>query len=106
MSLPSPAIDVLLTAIAEPPSPPANLQASLNAPGSVTLSWVPSTGLPTDYVVLVGSAAGLSDLAVAAVASATVTVGNVAPRTYYVRVLARNEGGVSAPSNQVFITVP
>ena len=72
----------------------------------MTLSWQPSTGLPTAYLVAVGSAPGWSDLGVAVVTETTVAVAGVPPRTYHVRVLARNEGGVSPPSSDVVVIVP
>lgn len=40
------------------------------------------------------------------VTATVIEVADVPPRTYYVRVHAQNEGGVSPPSNEVVVTVP
>ncbi len=106
ISAPSTPVPVVLTTTVSPPSAPEHLQVSVGADRMVTLSWQPSTGLPTGYLVAVGSQPGWSDLAVTAVTETTVVATGVPPRTYYVRVLARNEGGTSPPSNEVVVTVP
>jgi hypothetical protein len=105
-SAPSAPVPVLLSSAVSPPAAPRNLVASVGADRMVTLSWQPSTGLPTGYVVAAGSEPGWSDLAVALVTDTTFMVTGVPPRTYHVRVMARNEGGVSPPSNEVIVTVP
>jgi predicted phage tail protein len=54
-----------------------------------------------------GSSAGAANLAALDLGSAatTMTVPNVAPGTYFVRVRARTAAGTSAPSNEIVLTV-
>jgi len=89
-------------------SAPRSLAASI--PGSnITLTWVaPATGTPTSYVVQAGSSAGGSDLAnfdTSSVAT-TLAAANVPAGSYYVRVYGKNTCGLSAPSNEILMTVP
>lgn len=87
---------------------PLNLTAS-SAGSNVTLSWsAPSIGTALSYRLEAGSAPGLSDIADAATgtASTTFAASAVAPGTYHVRIRAVLPGGaVSAPSNEVVVTV-
>ena len=106
VSAPSAPVPVVVTTAIVPPSAPQNLQASVGADRTVTLSWQSSMGLPTGYVVAVGSAPGLSDVAVALVTETTIVATGVPTGTYHVRVLARNDGGLSPPSNEVIVAVP
>jgi hypothetical protein len=69
----------------------------------VTLTWETSAGA-SGYVVQVGSATGLSNLAVIPV-SAPALVTHAPPGTYFVRVAARNACGVSMLSNEVVVGV-
>jgi hypothetical protein len=103
---PSAPIPVELSTNISPPSVPEKLQVAIGADRTVTLSWQASTGLPTGYVVEVGSEPGLSDLAVTVVPDIALVVTRVPPGTYHVRVRGRNEGGVSPPSNEIIVTVP
>jgi hypothetical protein len=106
LGAPSAPVIVVLATATSPPSAPANLQTTVSGDRTVTLSWYPSTGLPTGYMVAVGSAPGLSDVASVVVTNTALVATNVPSRTYYVRVHAQNEGGVSPPSNEVIVTVP
>lgn len=74
----------------------------------LTISWSAPVGTPaTSYTLAVGSAPGLSNLAVLATGNASTTLaGNAPVGSYYVRVLAQNACGVSGPSNEVFVAVP
>jgi hypothetical protein len=103
---PSAPVTITLTAVTLPPSPPSDLQATVDADRTVMLTWQASTGLPLDYLVEAGSTPGSSKLATFRVAGSPMAVSGVAPGTYYVRVRARNEGGLGAPSNEVAISVP
>ena len=66
-----------------------------------------TSGTPTSYLVQAGSAAGLSDLANANTGSVlpALTVTNVPPGTYYVRVLAQNAAGTSPSSNEIVVSI-
>jgi hypothetical protein len=93
-------------ALALPPSAPV-LAPPVVAGHTVTLSWSQSL-LTTGAVVAAGSASGLSELARLPVpaGTTTVTVPNVPPGTYYVRVRALNDVGLGAASNEVVVVVP
>ena len=76
---------------------------------TVALSWQHSSdGPPLDPLsIVVGRAPGLADLAVIPVSLSTTTVTAPAPPgTYYVRVVADNQCGTSASSNEVQVVVP
>jgi hypothetical protein len=61
----------------------------------------------TSYLVEAGSSSGRSDLAVfdSGNPSTTLTVTSVPAGSYFVRVRSRNSSGVSAPSNEITVTV-
>ncbi|MCX6553136.1 MAG: M12 family metallo-peptidase [Acidobacteria bacterium] len=89
------------------PGAPVTLVASV-AGRTVTLTWGPPAGAsPTSYVLEAGSAPGLSDLVNTDTGSATpaLVATDVAPGTYYVRVRARNAGGIGPVSNEVVVAV-
>jgi hypothetical protein len=87
-----------------PPGAPTNLTSTV-AGSSVTLNWTAPAGGPvTAYQVEAGSAPGLANLA-QLLTSATSLNASAPPGTYYVRVRARNAGGVGAPSNEVTVVV-
>ena len=84
---------------------PANLTATV-AGNVVTLLWPAATGQPASYLVEVGSATGLSNLANVDVGN-QLTLSASAPRgTYFVRVRARNACGTSGPSVEQTVVVP
>jgi hypothetical protein len=97
-----------LTATAEDVNAPTGLTYYFSG-GQLTLTWnAPLIGdRPTSYVIEAGSASGLSDLAIydTRTSFTTLTIVGVQPNTYYVRVRSKNNSGVSAPSNQVVITI-
>ena len=83
---------------------PTQLRATTSGP-TVGLSWNAPVGcLPRQYVVLVGSAPGLSNLAQAAV-SGTALRATAPARTYYVRVVAVHGNAWSTPSDEIVVTV-
>ena len=88
------------------PLPPTGLVATVSG-RAVRVNWnAPSGGCtPTHYVVLAGSARGLSNLAQASVAGLTLSA-NAPAGTYHLRVIAVNASGASAASNEVPVTVP
>ena len=89
-----------------PPTAPTNLSGTTSG-NQVTLAWTPAAaGCPaTAYVVQAGSATGLSDVAVINVGGTTTLSAAAPPGTYFVRVLAVNAAGGSAPSAEIVITV-
>ena len=93
----------------QPPAPPTGL--AVNVTGSTAaFTWTaPLSGSPlTGYLLLAGSAPGFSAPIAALPLSPTstsVAVPSVPAGTYYVRVVAQNAGGTSAPSNEVTVIV-
>jgi uncharacterized repeat protein (TIGR03803 family) len=91
-----------------PPGAPTGLTASVSG-ATVVLNWTTSTagGAATSYIVQAGSASGLVNLANSGTGSAspTLTATSVPAGVYFVRVLAQNASGVSAPSNEIVVTV-
>jgi hypothetical protein len=90
-----------------PPRPPT-LNAPVVSPArTVTLSWARAPELTLGFTVEAGSAPGLANIATFPVTNlTTLTVPNVPPGTYYVRVRAWNYIGPSVPSNEIVVTVP
>ncbi len=96
----------LSVAFAAPPLPPVLSTPVVTPNRTVTLSWARSPELTTTFTVEAGSAPGLSNLAfVPVMTGTTLTVPNVPPGTYYVRVRAWNYIGASVPSNEVVVEV-
>jgi hypothetical protein len=99
--------ECLKVAIAAPPVPPTELAATISSDRTVSLTWTRPPEMTTRFTVEAGSGTGLADLAVLSVGSDTaVSVPNVPPRVYYVRVRAWNYIGASEPSNEIVVTVP
>lgn len=107
VSAPSEEIRVSVGAAADcrPPAAPTSLRATTQGL-TVALTWTGPGGAcaPTHYVVHAGSAAGRSNLAQAAVATPALAA-RAAAGTYFVRVVAVNAAGTSAPSNEVVVTL-
>ncbi len=89
------------------PAPPTAL-ASVVTGTTVSLSWTPPAGAITGYVLEAGSAPGLANLVggLALGPTPSFATTNVPPGTYYVRVRTANGTLVSAPSNEIVVTVP
>ena len=73
------------------------------SPGSVQLSWMPSTGTVTSYVIEVGTTIGGTDVAVVDTGSParsyTLTGLSTSPSVaHHARVRAKNTCGLSGPS--------
>jgi hypothetical protein len=70
-------------------------------PGSVTLTWDAAPGVVTRYVVELGTTRGAANLGVVEVSGTarSHTFHGLAAGDYFARVRAKNECGVSAPSN-------
>lgn len=87
--------------------PPLNLRSSTIGT-TVTFRWdAPSGPAPATYALEVGSAPGLSNLAVAPVAGSalSLTAPGVPAGTYYVRLRGTTAAGLGAPSNELALTV-
>jgi predicted phage tail protein len=75
---------------------------------TATLSWQPPStgGLPTNYLLYVGTASGYSDVASAYNVGNVLTVrGDLPKGTYYARVRAANAVGTSLNSNEVRFSI-
>ena len=86
------------------PTAPSNLTAAVSGL-SVTLSWGASANNPTQYILQAGSAPGQSSITVALSGSTTTFSASAGAGTYYVRVVAVNADGTSAPSNEVTVVL-
>jgi hypothetical protein len=98
----APASSVLLAPVT--PLSPSGLSFAVTG-HVVTLTWTTSHGA-VDYVVEAGSVPGAANLFNAAIGSEPRLTTPAPPGRYYVRVRARNDLGVSAPSVEVVIDVP
>jgi hypothetical protein len=78
-------------------------------PGTIVLAWDAPTESsdPTSYIIEAGTEPGRANVTVFDTRSSdtTLSVVGVPPGLYYVRVRARNAGGVSDPSNEIAVTV-
>ena len=96
----------LLVASPCAPGAPGTPAVTFNSGGTVVLTWTAATGSPAAYIVEVGTAPGLSNVAVADVGNVTrLTATGVGNGTYYVRMKARNACGASAPSGELTLVV-
>jgi hypothetical protein len=88
------------------PGTPTGLAATVSG-STVSITWNPPTtgGAATSYQLRAGTVPGVSNLGVVPLASPGVTVPNVPPGTYYVRVVAANAAGASAPTAETAISV-
>jgi hypothetical protein len=77
----------------------------LSSGGLVQLSWhAPSGPAPAGYLLEAGSAPGLANIAAFPLAAQSFSI-MAPPGTYYVRVRAGSACGLSAPSNEVTVSV-
>jgi uncharacterized repeat protein (TIGR03803 family) len=93
--------------VVAPPGPPSGLGATVSGQ-TVFLTWNASNtgGSPSAYILQAGSSAGTSNLAASSVGLTTsVTANGVPAGTYFVRVVAANASGTSAPSNEIVVNV-
>ncbi len=107
VSAPSNEVTLVVQPCTAAPLAPTGL--SITKAGTfLTITWTAAAGtLAASYTLVVGSAPGLSNLAVLPTGNASTTVtGNAPVGQYYVRVLAQNACGFSGASNEVFIAVP
>lgn len=91
-----------------PPGAPGTLTATTTG-GRVTLDWSPPTqgSAVIDYILEVGSTPGSRDRFNNAIGPIpTLSIPSVLSGRYFVRVRARNGGGVGPASNEVVIDIP
>lgn len=89
----------------ETPGPPRDLAAGVTQ-SVVTLTWdAPVGDPPTGYDIDVGSAPGLTNLAIFQLGNTRSMTAGAPTGTYYVRVRARNAAGSSGPSNEIAVAV-
>jgi hypothetical protein len=93
-----------LTLRAVAPTAPSNLVATVNGL-AVTLTWTASGNAPTQYILQAGFAPGQTAITVPLGAASTTFSASAAAGTYYVRVVAANGDGTSAPSNEVTVVL-
>jgi hypothetical protein len=86
--------------------PPTGLSFTVRR-SDVTLNWADGGGSPTSYVLEAGSFTGAANLANIDMLSTATSffAPGVGSGTYFVRVRAKNACGVSAPSNEIVVTV-
>lgn len=105
LSLPSNEIIVNVGGCSGPPGPPTGFAAAVNG-ANVLLTWNPSSGSPTAYVLDVGSSPGITDLLSFNTGNAATSLPAVAPPgRYFARLRGANACGTSAPSNEIFVVV-
>jgi hypothetical protein len=108
--MPLPPVDLSAVACTERPAAPATPAVVLNHDGDVRLTW-PGSEQVAVYVVEVGSRTGASDQPtrevrpVDSVHRPVMIARRVPVGTYYVRVRARNQCGLSPPSPEIVVTV-
>lgn len=89
-----------------PPGTPINLTATASG-STVNISWTASSsgGAATGYQLLAGTAPGVTNIGVVPLTAPGLSVPNVPNGTYYVRVVATNAAGASAPTADQSVTV-
>jgi hypothetical protein len=89
------------------PASPMNLVAGVSGT-LVGISWaMPAVGpAASSYILEIGSAPGLSDLAQAPLSTTWILTNRGKSGKYYVRVRAKDSAGASWPSSEVPVTVP
>jgi hypothetical protein len=86
------------------PTAPTNLVAAIDGQ-NVTLTWTASANNPTQYTVLAGFGPGQTVVSLPVAPTTTSLSVTAPPGTYWVRVIASNADGASAPSNEVVVAV-
>ena len=98
------AIGNIVTVRAVAPTAPSNLAANVSGL-NVTLTWGASANSPTQYILQAGFAPGQTAISVALPGSQTSFSASASAGTYYVRIVAVNADGTSAPSNEVTVVL-
>ena len=101
-SAPTPDIAVTVggTGCTSPPQPPLDFDYQIDS-GVLRLSWIAGAGpAPTGYILQAGTAPGLANITTQQLGPVPeIVVPGVPPGVYWVRVLAKNGCGISAPSS-------
>ncbi|MGE0360374.1 MAG: matrixin family metalloprotease [Vicinamibacterales bacterium] len=102
----APTPDLAINVNVAPPAPPVNVIGSATAGGNVLVTWRDSAsgGAPSGYKVLVGYAPGTTAY-VFDVTTPSIGGTAIPAATYYVRIVAVNGAGMSAPSTEVMLVV-
>ena len=89
-----------------PPGTPTGLRSTV-AGTTVSLNWTPPSGgtAPQNYVLYAGTAPGQSNVGMASTNNTALVVPNVPDGIYYVRVVAVNSAGSSAPTPDATVNV-
>ena len=106
--VPSNEISFQVVSLSVPPAAPTNLAAYANGVAAL-LTWDLGSGgsAATGMVVYAGTTPGGSDVGAFTMAAGTqLFVPAVNPGTYYLRVAAANNGGISPASNEVTFVMP
>lgn len=101
-------ITVQIVSLFVPPTAPANLVAFVNGT-SALLTWDLGAGggAPTRLLLHAGTTPGSSNVGIFPLSVATQMVANnVAASTYYLRLVAENQGGQSPASNEATLVMP
>ncbi len=87
-----------------PPLPPTALTTTLSGT-TLTLAWTAPTAAVTNYTLLAGTGAGLSNVVTLPLGLPTSVSGTVPGGTFFARVTASNACGTSGSSGEVFFTI-
>jgi hypothetical protein len=94
-----------VTVVVAPPNTPVLNTPMVNG-RTVTLTWVPAAGpVATSYTLTASLSPSGPAVASTSTVTTALTVTNVTPGSYFVRVSAVNDLGASAPSNEVTVVV-
>jgi phosphatidylserine/phosphatidylglycerophosphate/cardiolipin synthase-like enzyme len=101
---------IVYVGVPPPPAPPVNLSAQVSG-STVTLTWGPgaqgNAGPATHFILEAGYSQNVMNIGQLNVgANTTVSVADVPPGLYYVRMRAANGTGWSGASNTIAIAVP
>lgn len=105
--IPSNEISFAVVSLSVPPTAPTDLTTYLNGVAGV-LTWNPSAGNLSHYVLQAGTAPGAADVGSFPLAptATSLVVPFVPPGTYYLRVVPFNGGSAGPASNEAILAMP